>query len=283
MRSPTVAFIGLGAMGLPMARRLALGGFEVHGWSRRRPERLGEEITWRDDGRACVADRDIVVLMLTDAAAVEDVLFSRDFAAAMRPGSIVVGMGTTGVEHARDTAAQLAPLGVSFADAPVSGGTSGANDGNLTIFLGAEASVANALRPALTAMGTPHHLGPVGAGQAAKLANQIIVGVTIAAVAEAMLFAERTGLHPDKLLMALEGGFADSAVLRTHGPRMAARDFSAAGALRLHLKDLKLAEEAWPAGFGDLRHSALVKAGYQSLFDLGEGELDHSAYMRTYG
>jgi 2-hydroxy-3-oxopropionate reductase len=280
--SSSIAFIGLGAMGLPMANTLARSGLRVRAWSRKRPAGLDATVTWCEDGLACVNGCDFVILMLTDAHAVSEVLFERGFVAGMRRGTIVVDMGTTGIEHARATAARLRPLGIDFADAPVSGGTDGASRAALTIFVGADERILPRLSSVLARMGILHHLGPVGSGQAAKLANQIVVGINIAAVAEAVLFAESVGIDASKLLVALERGFADSTVLRTHGPRIATRDFSAAGALRLHLKDLKLAEAAWPGDFGDLRHAERVMRDFLHLADSGDGDLDHSAYIRTY-
>lgn len=280
-----IAMIGMGGMGLPMANAIAAAGFSVRAWSRTEPAGgLGDNVHWHADLADAVACCDVTILMLTDAAAVDDVLFNRGLAGLLSPGSIVVDMGTTGVEHARNVAQRLATASVHFADAPVSGGTRGAQAASLTIFVGADDASFARLIPVLSSMGKPHHMGAVGMGQAAKLANQAIVGVTIAAVAEGLHVGKTLGLNLELLLDALEDGFADSTILRVHGPRMAYQEFGFAGAIKLHLKDLKLLAEAMgESGARTPRHVSLVSAGFERLVAEDNGHLDHSAYYLTAG
>lgn len=280
-----VALLGLGSMGVHMAAALARAGWTVSTWSRRPPACAGGPggTSWHAKVEDAVAGADVIVVMLTDAAAVNEVLFDRGAAAACKSGSVIVDMGTTGPDNARNVFKRLKAMGIGFADAPVSGGTIGARNGDLSIFVGADAATLSKIRPVLASMGRPNHMGPVGAGQIAKLANQLIVGITIAAVAEGLSFAEAQGVNPSELLVALEGGFADSQVLRTHGPRMAARDYSAGGALRLHLKDLRLASRARSDELEGLPHSRRVLEVFGQLAASGKGNLDHSAYFEAYG
>lgn len=271
-------------MGVPMVRCLGNAGFNVRAWNRTSrcwPE-LPANVQVVARAEDALSGADAVILMLTDSEAVADILFTLGLARQLAAGSVVIDMSTSGPLAARDHAARLADLGVAYIDAPVSGGVKGAELGSLTILIGAPIGLIDRVRPILGAMGTPHHLGAVGAGQAAKLANQVIVAGYIAAVAEGLRFAELLGIDALQLVNALEGGFADSTILRKHGRRMAARDFSPGGTCRLHLKDLRLAAdlaESESERFAVIREAI---GRLRHLIDTGRGELDHSAYYLTY-
>jgi 2-hydroxy-3-oxopropionate reductase len=281
---PTVCVIGLGRMGAPMARNLARSGFKTLGWSRSAPRLdYGPNFRMCADATEALAQSGIIILMLSDASAVDDFLFVRSNLSALRPGSIVIDMGTSGPVAARRQAAALKDAGVMYIDAPVSGGVRGAEAANLTILVGGDAAVFARASKVLAALGTPHLLGAVGAGQTAKLANQIIVAGYIAAVSEALVFAEAQELSPALLVMALQGGFADSPVLRQHGEKIARRNFVAGGAAKLHLKDMNLVAEAAGEEFATLTNTAEARRRFDALVVSGRGDLDHSAYFLTYG
>jgi 2-hydroxy-3-oxopropionate reductase len=191
----------------------------------------------------------VVIVMLSDGPVVEEVLFTPDStsrvpAEGMRNGSALVIMSSIPVETCQAQAARCAPRGVGYIDAPVSGGEPGARDGTLAIMAGGDAVLVRGLADVFAAMGRVTRIGPVGTGQMTKLANQIIVGATIAAVAEAMHFATQGGADPAALRKALMGGFADSKILDLHGQRMVERNFVPGGPAEYQLKDLRTAK-AW--------------------------------------
>lgn len=241
MAKPNIAFLGIGLMGLPMAGHLIAAGYGVTAWNRTRAkaEALSGAIV-ADTPAEAVAGADLVVVMLENGPIVEQVLFGGEGAAChgLRRGALVVDMSSIKPAEAQDHASRLAAQGVDHLDAPVSGGTIGAEQATLAIMCGGtEAAMARAA-PLLACLGRAVLVGPSGAGQLAKLANQMIVATNIAAVAEAMAFASAGGADPGKLREALQGGFADSRVLDLHGARMIARDFATKGRTVTHLKDL---------------------------------------------
>lgn len=225
----TIAFLGVGLMGAPMARRLSQAGFSMQAWNRSAAKvatLTAMGIVGAATPRAAVADAAIVCLCLTDASAAEAVLFGEDGAAgALAPGAIIVDFSTIGPSATRALAArvEIAAPGVRWVDAPVTGGVKGAEDGALVILCGGDAADLETVRPVLTPLAKKiHHLGPLGAGQAAKLCNQLIVAVNVVAMAEAMTLARTHGLDPAALPGALAGGWADSLPFQIIGPRMAA-------------------------------------------------------------
>src|SRR5450830_1469506 len=260
---PTIAVLGIGLMGFPLARRLCEAGFVVHAWNRSRDkaERLRPfGATVHDSPGAAVAQADLVVSLLENGAVVGDVLFKQGAAAAMRPGTLVVDMASIKPAEARDHAARLSEQGVAHLDAPVSGGTVGAEQGTLAIMAGGRAT----------------HVGPHGAGQLAKLANQMIVGITIGAVAEALLFAAKGGADMAKVREAIGGGFAESRILQLHGQRMVERDFAPRARMSVQLKDMRNAlDTAQDIGF-DAPVTALFESLYASGIEHGLTDLDHS-------
>lgn len=278
-----VAVLGLGRMGLPIARALCKAGYNVQAWNR--TPKLGSDDISLDGAvvhglpTKAVEGADVVLLSLTDGIAIEKVLFDTGSVEQMKPNAIVVDTSTTGPTNARAHAIRLGTLGLGYLDAPVSGGVKGAIDRSLTILVGGDTKTFARVQPLFVSLGVPHHLGPVGAGQTAKLANQIVVAGYIAAVAEGIRFCEQQQIDALEVVQALEGGFADSKILRQHGRRMAQRSFEPGGTCSLHLKDLLLANELLGSNAPHYGVLQLVKNHFSALVAGGKGELDHSAYF----
>ena len=274
-----IAFLGIGLMGFPMARRLCEAGHEVHAWNRSRAkaERLlpfGASI--HDSSEQAVSGAEIIITMLENGEVVESVLFAQGAAAAAQPGAVVVDMSSIRPEQARDQARRLAERGVSHLDAPVSGGTIGADQGTLAIMAGGEASTFEQVAPVFAALGRATQVGPSGAGQLAKLANQMIVGITIGAVAEALLLCEKGGADPAKVREAITGGFADSRILQVHGQRMVTRNFTPGAHMTVQLKDMRNAL-ATAAGVGlEVPITGLLAQLYADGVAHGLSEIDHA-------
>lgn len=271
----SLCILGLGLMGRPMARTLAAAGWPVAGWNR---SPLDPALTAGIPLRATLADAagaDALILMLADSDAVAAVLAG--LAPHLRPGQLVVDMGSSDPARSRPLAADLAAREVGWVDAPVSGGPEGAAAGTLAIMAGGAVEDVARAAPFLGALGRVVHVGGPGAGHTAKVLNQLIVGLAIEAVAEALALAEASGVDPSMLQQALAGGFADSKVLQIHASRMIARAYTPGGKARTHLKDLRLAQ-ALAAGAGlRLPHLDDTAARYERLVANGDGELDHSA------
>jgi 2-hydroxy-3-oxopropionate reductase len=276
-----IAFLGIGLMGLPMARRLCEAGHEVHAWNRTRDKAEGLAAfgaTVHDDARAAVAQAALVVSMLENGPVTQAVLFEPGSGAAraMAPGTLWVDMASIRPAEARDHAARLAALGVTHLDAPVSGGTGGAQAGTLAIMAGGDAADFERAQPVFAALGRATHVGPHGAGQLAKLANQMIVGVTIGVVAEALLLCEKGGADMARVKEAITGGFADSRILQFHGQRMVERDFAPRARMSVQLKDLRNAlATAAEIGF-DAPITALFESLYADGIAHGLTDLDHA-------
>ncbi len=274
-----VAVLGIGFMGLPMARRLCEAGHAVQVWNRTRDkaERVAAfGATVHASAASAAGAADIVVSLLENGAVVEDVLFNQGTAAACRPGTLVVDMASIRPAEARDHAARLRSLGVAHLDAPVSGGTVGAEAGTLAIMAGGEAADFARALPVFAALGRATHVGPHGTGQLAKLANQMIVGITIGAVAEALLLCEKGGADMARVKDAITGGFADSRILQVHGQRMVDRDFAARARMTVQLKDLNNAlGTASELGF-DAPITQLFAQLYGDGIAHGFADLDHA-------
>lgn len=278
-----IALLGCGLMGQPMARRLLAAGHTLVAWNRTRAKAdalLSDGANVADSPIEAVSGADFVIAMLQDGDAVREVLFESGDASAvrgMRPGTLFVDMGSILPEQARDHATRLKAVGVAALDAPVSGGTLGAEAGTLAIMAGGGAEDFERARDVLSVLGRPVHVGPSGSGQLAKLANQMIVGITIGAVAEALLLAERGGADPAKVREALRGGFAESRILEVHGLRMVEGDFAKRGSLAIQLKDLRNAMHT----AGGMRMEAPITQAltglYAQAFEHGFGDLDQSA------
>ena len=275
-----VAILGIGLMGYPMARRLCEAGHQVTAWNRstdkaRRLQPFGARVA-TTPGEA-VAQAELVICMLENGEVVQSLLFEQGTASAMQPGALVVDMSSIRPDQARDHAQRLQALGVHHVDAPVSGGTVGAEAGTLAIMGGGEAEQVERAHPVLNTLGRLTHVGPHGAGQLAKLANQMIVGITIGAVAEALLLCKKGGADIGKVREAIGGGFAESRILQLHGQRMVEGDFSKRAAIDVQLKDLRNAmSTAQSLGF-----EAPITALFEQLFSQASehdlGDLDHSA------
>lgn len=236
-----IAFLGTGLMGAPMARNIAKAGFPVTAWNRSAAKAAplsAHGVTVAQSAAEAVTGADIIISILSDGAATAELQAGDALRAALSDGATWIEMASVKPEEARAQAEDLAKLGVQHLDAPVSGGTKGAEAASLAIMVGGAKSVFEAAKPVLEALGRPVRVGPTGAGELAKLANQLIVANTIAAVAEATLLLERGGADPSAVRAALKGGFADSTILQQHGARMSNRDFVPGGLSRLQLKDL---------------------------------------------
>jgi 3-hydroxyisobutyrate dehydrogenase-like beta-hydroxyacid dehydrogenase len=274
-----IAFLGIGLMGFPMARRLCEAGHTVHAWNRSRDkaERLlpfGAKV--HDKAADAAREAEIVITMLENGAVVQEVLFQAGVAHAMKPGTVVVDMSSIKPAEARAHAERLGGMGITHLDAPVSGGTIGAEQSTLAIMAGGKASTFERARPLFAALGRATLVGPVGAGQLAKLANQMIVGITIGAVAEALLLCEKGGADMAKVKEAISGGFADSRILQVHGQRMVERDFAPRGRMTVQLKDMRNALET-AAGIGfDAPITGLLEKLYAEGIEHGLSDLDHA-------
>ncbi|NDG89789.1 MAG: NAD(P)-dependent oxidoreductase [Proteobacteria bacterium] len=227
-----IGFIGTGLMGFPMAKNLLDKSLDLNVFSRTiekaKPlEKFGVKIS--NSLSEAVKDADIVITMLTDDDAVEKVLSDQDFQENLKKGSTVVDMSSIKPKIAIKYGKLLKDKGINFLDAPVSGGTIGAEQATLAIMVGGDQKVFDQIKDVLKVMGNPTLVGPIGSGQVSKLANQIIVGVTIGAVAEAITLCEKAGVDGNKFIKALAGGFADGKILQNHGKRMIDKDFSPKG------------------------------------------------------
>ena len=277
-----IALLGCGLMGQPMARRLLAAGHTLVAWNRTRAKAealLPDGATVADSPAQAVSQADLVIAMLQDGDAVREVLFDSGNASAiraMREGTLFIDMGSILPEQARDHATRLQAAGVVALDAPVSGGTLGAEAGTLAIMVGGPAEAFERARDVLSVLGRPVHVGPTGSGQLTKLANQMIVGITIGAVAEALLFATKGGADMAKVKEAITGGFADSRILQVHGQRMVERDFTSRARLAIQLKDMRNAlATAEEIGF-EAPVTTLFEQLYADGIQHGLGELDHS-------
>lgn len=275
-----ITLLGTGLMGAPMARRLCEAGFDVTVWNRTRAKAeplaaFGARVA--DTAPQAVADADAVVTLLEHGGVVHEVLFKLGTAQALQAGSLVIDMSSINPREAREHAQALSALGVAHLDAPVSGGTLGAEAGTLAIMAGGEAVDFARAQPVFAVFGRATHVGPHGAGQLAKLANQMIVGITIGAVAEALLLAARGGADMAQVRHAIRGGFAESRILEVHGQRMVDRDFAKRGAMTVQLKDLRNAlDTANELGF-EAPVTELFAGLYEQAIDHGLGGQDHSA------
>lgn len=280
--SRRIAFLGTGLMGAPMARRLLKAGFPVTVWNRdpSKAEALAADganlaATAADAAR----DADIVFTMLSDGNAVGKVLFGAGVAKVLKAGAIVVDSSSIAPPIAHDHAARLAERNVAHVDAPVSGGVVGAEAGTLAIMAGGEAEVITGLADVFAALGRVTHVGPTGAGQICKLANQQIVAITIGAVAEAMILVEAGGADRGRFRDAIRGGFAESRILDLHGARMVNRTFAPGGPSRLQLKDLDAVAAMADLLDLELPLTAMVRSEFRDFVADGGGEQDHSALL----
>jgi 2-hydroxy-3-oxopropionate reductase len=278
-----IGFIGTGLMGFPMAKNLLDKSLDLTVFSRTinkaKPlEEFGAKIS--NSLSEAVKDADIVITMLTDDDAVEKVLSDQGFQENLKKGSTVVDMSSIKPKIAIKYGNLLKDKGVNFLDAPVSGGTIGAEQATLAIMAGGDQKVFDQIKDVLKVMGNPTLVGPIGSGQVSKLANQIIVGVTIGAVAEAITLCEKAGVDGNKFIKALAGGFADGKILQNHGKRMIDKDFSPKGKVSTHLKDMNNILECAGDFNTQLPISNLIKDMFKSLVENGNANDDHSALYK---
>jgi 2-hydroxy-3-oxopropionate reductase len=275
-----VALLGTGIMGSHMARRLAQAGFAVTVWNRSADKattltQFGARLA--DSPSAACESADVVVVMLSNGPVVEEILFSADStgrkpAEVIAAGSALVVMSSIPVETCQAQAPRLTARGVGYVDAPVSGGEPGARDGTLAIMAGGDETVIESLADVFAVLGRVTRIGPVGTGQMTKLANQIIVGGTMVAVAEALHFATRGGADPAAVRRALMGGFAESKILNIHGERMVERNFVPGGPAEYQLKDLRTAKAlAETVGLNFTLLDTLVEIFSDMITDFGTG------------
>ena len=270
MAGLSVGFVGLGTMGAPMARNLLEAGFAliVNNRTRSKEEPLAELGATRASTPSDAASAaDVVVTMVSDTPDVERVLFGEGgVAGGAREGTVVVDMSTISPDATRRFAQRLAERGIRYVDAPVSGGSEGAENGTLTIMCGGDAADVERVRPVLEALGSKiTHIGPLGSGQLTKAVNQIIIGGYFLALAEGLTFGVKAGLDMDKVVEAISAGMCRSAVLDMRAPNMLRDDYPLGFRLALHLKDLGIALDEGKANGVDMPVSELVSEIEQGL------------------
>ena len=275
-----IGFIGIGLMGFPMSKNLIKSGYNLKAYNRSqdkadRLKEFGAEISLSI--KEVVTNVDVVITMLTDDAAVEKVMSSDEFISNIKKGATVIDMSSVNPVITKKYADILKEKNINYLDAPVSGGTIGAEEASLAIMVGGDEKTFKQCYDLLKILGNPTLVGPVTSGQISKLANQIIVGVTIGAVAEAVTLCEKSGTNPNKMIEALSGGWADSKILQTHGKRMISKDFSPKGKTTTQLKDMTNIINAGKAVETHLPISSLIKEMYKDLVADGHGNTDHSS------
>ena len=267
-------------MGFPMAKNLLKFGYNLKAYNRSqdkadRLKEFGAEISVSI--KDVVTNSDIIITMLTDDNAVEKVMGSDEFISNIKEGATVIDMSSVNPALTIKYSKKLKEKKINYLDAPVSGGTIGAEEATLAIMVGGDEETFNNCYELLKKMGNPTLVGPVSSGQISKLANQIIVGVTIGAVAEAITLCEKSGTNPNKMIEALSGGWADSKILQTHGKRMIDKDFTPKGKTTTQLKDMTNIVNAGKAVETHLPISSLIKEMYKDLVADGHGNTDHSS------
>lgn len=277
-----VGFLGTGIMGAPMAEHLAAAGHEIYvDGTHTVPDTLKDKVYLCNSAREVTDQTDLVILMVPDTPDVEAVLFGENgVAQGLSDGKIVVDMSSISPIETKEFARKINDLGCKYLDAPVSGGQVGAENGTLTIMVGGEQETFDTVLPLFKLMGQNITLvGGNGDGQTCKVANQIIVGLNIEAVAEALLFASKAGADPAKVRKALMGGFAASKILEVHGERMINRTFAPGFRINLHQKDLNLALTNARQLHISLPNTATAQELFNAVAAQGESELDHSAMV----
>ena len=275
-----IGFIGIGLMGFPMAKNLLKSGYNLKAFNRSqdKAERLREfGAVISTSIKEVVTNSDIIITMLTDDTAVDKVMASEEFVENIKTNATVIDMSSVNPVLTIKYSKILKDKNINYLDAPVSGGTIGAEDATLAIMVGGDEETFKNCYELLKKMGNPTLVGPVSSGQISKLANQIIVGVTIGAVAEAVTLCEKSGTNPSKMIEALSGGWADSKILQTHGKRMINKDFSPKGKTTTQLKDMTNIINAGKAVQTHLPISSLIKEMYKDLVADGHGNTDHSS------
>lgn len=285
MANPVIGFIGLGIMGKPMARNLLKAGHVliIHNRSRAAVDELTREGARPMNHAKDVAEHsDIVLTMLPDSPDVELVYAgAQGIFAGAKSGSLLVDMSSISPVVARKLAAEAERRGCDMLDAPVSGGEAGAIGATLSIMIGGKASAVERAMPLFQTLGKNIvHVGDAGAGQVTKAANQMVVGTTIAIVAEALVLAKKAGVDPAKVRQALLGGFAQSKILEAHGQKMLERNFNPGFRIRLHEKDMKIALATGSEYGVPLMVSGVVAQMMTAMKGMALADLDHSALVK---
>ena len=285
LKDMKVGWVGLGNMGRPMSLRLHQAGAQVFVTSRKRAtvdKMISRGLRGAESPREAARHADVVIVTVFDAASVRSVLDGEEgILSGLRRRSLIIDMGTTDVDATREFARMVAAQDSAYLDAPVSGGVPGAAEGTLTIMVGGDESHLRRAMPIFSVLGKHvTHVGPVGAGQATKAANQVIVGLTIAAVAEAFGLAKRAGVELTKAMEALQGGFADSRVLREHGLRMIASNYAPGATIAVQRKDMRQALSLAKSFGLDMPLTELAAERFDEVAALGFDHLDQSSIFK---
>ena len=285
MKNIKIGFIGIGLMGSPMAKNILKSRYRVKVYNRTfykayKLKKYGAEVC--RNIKDVVSKQDIIITMLADDKAINKIYFDDNFFKNIKKGATVIDMSSVNPKTAIKISKKLKKHKINYLDAPVSGGTKGAEKGNLAIMVGGEKKIFLKNFEVLKKLGNPVLVGKNSAGQVAKLANQIIVGITIGAVAEAIKLSQKRNINPLDLIKALKGGWADSKILQTHGIRMINKDFRPKGKNISQLKDMKNILDCAKNVNLNLPLSKIVKKMYNKLVKKGLGNYDHSSLYETY-
>lgn len=282
----SIGFIGLGIMGSPMAGNLLEAGYRVYTHrivAGRHEKLLAQGAIGVASPEEAAQSADLIITMLPDSPIVEEVVLGgKGVLGGMKEGCILIDMSTTSITTTKRIAAVLKKAGFDMLDAPVSGGDVGAKEATLSIMVGGPEEAFQKALPVLRKMGRNiTHVGGAGSGQIAKACNQVVVGLTIEAVGEALVFAKKSGADPAKIREAMMGGFAQSRILELHGQRMLEGNFTPGGRVRSHRKDLDIVLEVAREVGVYMPGTALVTQIFNSLAAMGGLDWDHSAIVRA--
>ena len=285
MKKIKIGFIGIGLMGSPMAKNILKSRYRVKVYNRTfykayKLKKYGAEVC--RNIKDVVSKQDLIITMLADDKAINKIYFDDNFFKNIKKGATVIDMSSVNPKTAIKISKKLKKHKINYLDAPVSGGTKGAEKGNLAIMVGGEKKIFLKNFEVLKKLGNPVLVGKNSAGQVAKLANQIIVGITIGAVAEAIKLSQKRNINPLDLIKALKGCWADSKILQTHGIRMINKDFRPKGKNISQLKDMKNILDCAKNANLNLPLSKIVKKMYNKLVKKGLGNYDHSSLYEIY-
>ncbi len=278
-----IGLLGTGLMGQPVARRLVAAGYPVTVWNRSQEKALqlaSAGVKIEQSASQLLADSELIICLLSDATACDEVIFNHNALQYIGPETIILMMSTLSPDIVVEQARKAHSVQAHYVDLPVSGGTTGAEKGSLSLMAGGDRQLIDSLRPLLSHLGKVTHVGEVGAGQLTKLANQIIVAGTLSLLSEAFTLAQRGGADPEKVREALLGGFADSTLLQHQGERMVKGDFKARGAAKWQLKDTRSAVALAKQLNLTLPLTETVNQLFSQMIDAGEGDLDHCAIIK---
>ena len=286
MKDTTIGWIGTGIMGVPMARNLLKAGYILHVFSRtkaRAETLIDEGAVWHGSPTEVAGHVDVVITVVSDSPDVDSVyLSSNGVCSGLRSGMMCIDMSTVSPEVTRKIASKIKQRECSFLDAPVSGGKTGAEMGTLSIMVGGEERALSHAKPIFDVLGkSVVHCGPVGTGQLTKLCNQILCGLNLLAVSEAVVFARQVGLDPSTMLKAVSGGAAGSWALQNLGPKMLSRDFAPMFMIDLQQKDLRITLETAREEIVPLPGTSLVHQLLAANQDAGEGREGTQALVKT--